>query len=320
MTKAVARDVEQDRKRKIKLGQWDMIQSTTPTFNEFIPDFILYLRDVKQNRAWDQAESCANHFAKFFGTRKLSEISSSYIEDYKRIKTKEGKKPASVNKDLAIFRHLFNNAKSCNKFYTNNPVSNSGLLPVNNQKIRVLTTEEENLLLNQAEEPLKSIIQIALLTGLRLNSIRTLKWNCVDFSFNMITIESTYSKNKRTHSIPLNTTVSTVLQEAKLKCGNSQYVFPGAMKMVKSGIGNQFRRLCAKLGIHGLRFHDLRHTCGTRLSELGCDVATISKVLWHSSITMSTRYLHTKDLRRKAVEDLGKFTDSTTKITTTERF
>ncbi len=79
MTKAVARQVEQDLKRKIKLGQWDMIQANIPTFNEFIPEFVSYLRDIKQNRAWAQAGAYVKDFAKFFGTRKLSEIKSADI-------------------------------------------------------------------------------------------------------------------------------------------------------------------------------------------------------------------------------------------------
>ncbi|MGE5444567.1 MAG: site-specific integrase [Ignavibacteriales bacterium] len=189
---------------------------------------------------------------------------------------------------------------------------------MNNQKTRVLTPEEEILLLNNAEEPLRSMIQIGLL-GLRLNSIRTLKWPCVDFDANTITIEAFYSKNKRTQTIPINTTVRKALLEAKLRCGNSEYVFPEAMKRAKSGISMRFSRLCAKLGIKGLRFHDLRHTCGTRLAEMGYDIGAISKMLGHSSPTMSMRYVHPKDVLRRAVEDLEKYTSSTTtKIATTK--
>ncbi|MGE5445957.1 MAG: hypothetical protein ACM3SR_15420 [Ignavibacteriales bacterium] len=47
MTKAVAREVEQDLKRKVKLGQWDMLQAEIPTFDEFISKFISYLKDIK---------------------------------------------------------------------------------------------------------------------------------------------------------------------------------------------------------------------------------------------------------------------------------
>lgn len=93
MTKAVAREVQQEMKRKVKLGEWDMIQDV-PTLNDFIPEFISYVRDIKQNRTWKQAEDCLKRFPVLFGSKKLSEIKSADIEDYKRTKIREGKKPA----------------------------------------------------------------------------------------------------------------------------------------------------------------------------------------------------------------------------------
>lgn len=131
-----------------------------------------------------------------FGNKKLSDIKPGDIEDYKRIKTREGRKPATIDKALSFVRHLFNYARRCDKFYGNNPVSISELLPMNNQKTRIITPEEEALLIEYAEEPLKSTIRIALLTGLRLNSIRTLTWKCVDLNHNTITIEAVYSKKE----------------------------------------------------------------------------------------------------------------------------
>ncbi|HEX3034724.1 MAG TPA: hypothetical protein VHT73_06250 [Thermodesulfobacteriota bacterium] len=161
VTKAEARRIEQEMKRQIRLGQWGMVQ-TEPTFDTFAPEFVGYLKDVKQNRRWKQAEESIKNFAKVFGSKKLSEISSADIEDYKRLKSHEGKKPATINRILAFTGHLFNYAKRCNKFFGNNPVSISGLLPVNNQKVRVLSIKEETLLLANAKEPLAEPIGVIL--------------------------------------------------------------------------------------------------------------------------------------------------------------
>jgi len=90
------------------------------------------------------------------------------------------------------------------------------------------------------------------------------------------------------------------------------------MALSDSGVGNRFTRLCAKLGIGGLRFHDLRHTCGTRLAEMGYDLGAISKVLGHSSIAMSMRYVHPKDSIKKAMEDLANYKTFATNFTTTK--
>ena len=37
-------------------------------------------------------------------------------------------------------------------------------------------------------------------------------------------------------------------------------------------------------GIHDLRFHDLRHTTGTRLADEGTDAFAIAEVLGHRSL------------------------------------
>jgi integrase/recombinase XerD len=38
--------------------------------------------------------------------------------------------------------------------------------------------------------------------------------------------------------------------------------------------------------------HSLRHTFGTRLGESGADAFTIMKLMGHSSVTVSQRYVH----------------------------
>jgi integrase len=167
------------------------------------------------------------------------------------------------------------------------------------------------LLLANAEEPLKSMIQIALLTGLRLNSIRTLKWTCVDFNSNTMTLEAIYSKNKRTHVLPISNAVRKILLEAKLRCRDSEYVLPGAAALAKNTISNLFNRLCKKLGIQGVRFHDLRHTAATRMVESGVNIDKVSKILGHSTLQMTMRYSHPDNSLREAVETLANFTNPT---------
>ncbi|HEX3033704.1 MAG TPA: site-specific integrase [Thermodesulfobacteriota bacterium] len=67
-----------------------------------------------------------------------------------------------------------------------------------------------------------------------------------------------------------------------------------------------FQYGCDRAGIKNLRFHDLRHTFATRLVLAGVDLATVSKLLGHSSIHMTMRYSHpTPEALKKAVEVLN---------------
>jgi site-specific recombinase XerD len=54
-------------------------------------------------------------------------------------------------------------------------------------------------------------------------------------------------------------------------------------------------------------FHTLRHTFATRLVLSGIDIATVSKLLGHSSIHMTMRYSHpTPEALKSAVSALDK--------------
>ena len=54
----------------------------------------------------------------------------------------------------------------------------------------------------------------------------------------------------------------------------------------------------------GMRFHDLRHTFVNRLVEKGVDVETVRDLLGHHSITITQRYTHSTDDRKKATVEL----------------
>jgi len=49
-----------------------------------------------------------------------------------------------------------------------------------------------------------------------------------------------------------------------------------------------------------LRFHDLRHSCGTTLIEMGVEIYDVQRILGHHSVTMTERYLHARDDRLRA--------------------
>ena len=64
-----------------------------------------------------------------------------------------------------------------------------------------------------------------------------------------------------------------------------------------------FAEACRRAGIRDLRWHDLRHTFGTRLAEAGHSEATIAELMGHSNPKTTRRYTHaTNRAKRAAVE------------------
>jgi len=317
VTKTVARQVESELKKKLRLGQLDMIQAAIPTLNEIKEDYITYVRDVKKKRSWKRDEELLRPLCKLFGNKRLSDISTKDLEEFKLIRLKEVS-PATVNRSLSVLRHLFNLAKRWNKFYGDNPVSIVGMLEEHNLVERILTLDEENRLLNESISYLRPILITALNTGMRRGEILSLKWSDVDLDMNMITINQTNSKSKKQRKIPVSSRMRSLLLELKLRSGNAEFVFIDDKGRVVKTIRSAFETACKRAGLQGLRFHDLRHTAATRMVETGANIVAISKMLGHSDIKTTMRYAHPEDSLREALESLGKFGENTTNITTNE--
>jgi integrase len=72
-------------------------------------------------------------------------------------------------------------------------------------------------------------------------------------------------------------------------------------------INKSFRRSANRAGLPDVRFHDLRHTIGTRLVQDGLDVAQVRSVLGHKTIKMTMRYTHLDGReKRQAVDVLNR--------------
>ena len=78
---------------------------------------------------------------------------------------------------------------------------------------------------------------------------------------------------------------------------------------LRGKLQRSFKKACKRAEITDLRFHDLRHTVGTRLGEEGVPIQTISKLLGHTSTKMTERYVHPEESVKKATDILANFSD-----------
>ncbi len=73
-------------------------------------------------------------------------------------------------------------------------------------------------------------------------------------------------------------------------------------------VKKSFSAACRRAGITDFRFHDLRHTFGTRLADAGVDVVKIKELMGHASIVTTMRYIHATDQgKRGAITVLSEY-------------
>ena len=77
------------------------------------------------------------------------------------------------------------------------------------------------------------------------------------------------------------------------EAGDSEYVFVNEnTKEALTDCKRAFVTALRKAGIEDFHFHDLRHTCATRLGDRGASAFEIAQVMGWSDIRMAMRYTH----------------------------
>jgi integrase len=81
---------------------------------------------------------------------------------------------------------------------------------------------------------------------------------------------------------------------------NYLFVDSFGQKIGKDRLTWAFKSALKKAGITDFRFHDLRHTFATRLSQAGVDPYTVQTLMGRKSFSTTKRYAHhhTESLRR----------------------
>jgi integrase len=153
-------------------------------------------------------------------------------------------------------------------------------LPENNQRERVLTMKEVQRIADKASASVRAAIWIALYTGLRRSEVAGLHREHIDLEAGMLTIPAAMTKSQRIRSVPIAAPVRPWLEQVPLGIGAQGF---------KSG----FVRARIAAGIPDVTIHDLRRSCGTMLIRAGVDLYVVSKILGHSSVTVTQqRYAH----------------------------
>jgi integrase len=272
-------------------------------FSEFVDEnFLPWSRANKRSHREDEQRSVT--LKAVFGEKHLRDIKPMMIETFKRERlatpTKHDKEdrprprtPASVNRDLACLSKILSMAFD-NELIDSNPMRRVRMLKESPSRERFITAEEEKRLFAQLtgrRDHLRSVVTIALNTGMRRGEILALQWEHVNFLARTIFIAR--SKTGRTRTIPMNDIVFKELIRLKQDAGPKDFVFSNARTGVNiDSIKTGWRNACEKAGLVNLRFHDTRHTFATRLRANGIHEWDIRDLLGHASARMTSVYTH----------------------------
>jgi integrase len=255
------------------------------TFHAFGVEYLKWAKTNKKPSSYGRDLSSLRALDKDFETKILQDITSWQIEKYKT-KRKEQVKPASINRELALIKHLYSKAIEWGKC-KENPARKVKLLRGEVNRVRYLVPEEVQTLLSNCMDHLRPIVTVAVHTGMRKGELLGLEWARVNFEQGFITLFDT--KNHERRDIPMNKTVKETLLSMERK---DPHVFPSRNGRIFVDIRDSFGVALKKSGITDFRFHDLRHTFASNLVMAGEDLNTVRELMGHKTMAMTLRYSH----------------------------
>ena len=246
------------------------------------------------------------HLAAFFSRCHVKGITVRMVEEYQSDMLASGKTPATVNRHVACLKHMITKAVEWEMApeQTLHRIRMVKQIPEHNRRLRYLSVEECQALVQACLPHLKSIVVTALNTGMRKEEVLSLRWDKhVDLKHGFILLDTTKSGERR--EIPINEALRQTLQ-ALVRRVDSPYVFTGANGKRFLDVKRAFHSACQRADIKDFTFHDLRHTFASHLVMAGVDLPTVKELLGHKTLSMTLRYAHLAPSHKvKAVAVLG---------------
>jgi integrase len=161
-------------------------------------------------------------------------------------------------------------------------------------RIRWLTFEEAERLLDACSPHLRPLVMFLLGTGARLSEALYLEWREVDLPGAHVVFLDT--KNGEPRGVPLHSRLLAELRALRRRTGAVFRTNTGLAYAQKEGGGGQiktaFRGACRRAGIADFSPHDCRHTWATWHYSANRDLVALMKLGGWKSERMVLRYAH----------------------------
>jgi integrase len=333
-SKTVAREAERERRREL-VRKWNKIEKRTlpPTFERAATDWLEAVKPHLAERTKDiyrVALDC--HLTRAFGPMLLCDIDAREVAAYQAKRKADKASARTLNKELQVLRMILKRHKLWADLQGDVKFEREP-----NEAGKALTGEQEAALLKACQQNplLDTVVPVALNTTLRKNEIRTLRWSQIEFETRTLTVGQSKTAGSSGRAVPLNQLAFAALLRWAGRFPKSKpqdYVFPACeaagierahpdkeridptqpIKSWRSAWRAALQRAGAILTGDpddkeapplACRFHDLRHTCITKLAESQASEQTIMAIAGHLSRTMLEHYSHIRMVAKRAAVD-----------------
>lgn len=260
----------------------------------FITEFLTYAGAVFASGTVEIYKATLRHFLTVTGDVQLSSITPFHFDNFKvaRLNTVS---PQTTNIELRALKAAFNTAFRWKKV-SGNPFAGLKLAEVVENTPIFFTREDFQKLIAVIREGwVREMVVFATLTGLRRGEITNLRWQDVDLSRKLLTIQSNptfRTKRGKKRIVPLSEPALYILQSHFGK-DVSEYVFTlNGKKVLDDWLAKKLKNYVYECHFKDTRlhFHSLRHSFASWLAADGVSIHAISVLLGHSSVNITQQF------------------------------
>jgi integrase/recombinase XerD len=272
-------------------------------YNQAVKSFVDSMKAVDRSKATITGyEKELTYFNNFLTVKHnclvyMDDITLEDIEDYLMDKKEKGHSSSSRSRAVYILRSFYNYC--CKKdICTKNLPSLVEPIKVKQKERDFITEEEFEQLAEAIDKPvMRTVAQTMFYTGGRVSEILNLKLDDVDLENRILHIIE--GKGNKDRDIPINDKLYKILKNYLENIRETEV--PSDRFFVNQTTGKvsaSYLNRCIHQAVHELGWkkdissHVLRHSFGTNLLEKGASVVSIQKLLGHTSLAVTSRYLH----------------------------
>jgi len=242
------------------------------------------------------------HIAPFFGAMPLSEVTLASVQQFIKALLGKGLSPKTIGNVIVILKEMFKHAVQWGHLDAN-PVQYVERPRGEDKEMDVFTPDEIRRMLDAQEEPLRTLLLTAVLTGMRQGELFALQWEDIDFARHQVHVRrslwhgtlGTPKSRRSRRAIDMPPTLEQALQQLSTT-RRSDFVFcseRGTPLDADNFRHREFPAALRRAQLRRIRFHDLRHTYTSLLIAHGAHPKYIQAQLGHASIqTTLDRYGH----------------------------
>ncbi|MDD5609407.1 MAG: site-specific integrase [Ignavibacterium sp.] len=300
------------------IGKQDQPMKKEITVEQAFSEYNKLIEFNLAKKSVESAKTAERRFLEFIpGNRSLNTIERKEAENLMMKISKSA--PIGCYNYLKVYRTMFNVFVDWN-YISLNPFLKVKLPKRQKEDPIAFTEEQINIVCERlkakGKEVIADMVLFAVESGMRLDEENNLRWSDIDFKNKVITIGNKLfkTKSKRVRRIPFNEKMEQILarnSNRQIENGKilREFVFvqSNGRQYKKDTVSKSLKKVIKEADLPDeLHWHCLRATAATRWASNKVPIFTVSKLLGHSTVNVTTRFYAGVDLEelRDAVNRL----------------